>query len=66
MPSLKLLVLDLINPCCFFFNKPVMLPIDDMDAKMKGLGRLLKDDKQEGSWTAFSNLFQRYLFPVDV
>ena len=36
--------------------------IDDMDAKMKGLGRLLKDDRQEGSWTAFNNLFQRYLF----
>lgn len=36
--------------------------IDDMDAKMKGLGRLLKNDKQEGSWTAFNNLFQRYLF----
>jgi 3'-5' exoribonuclease len=39
--------------------------IDDMDAKMKGLGRLLKDDRQEGSWTAFNNLFQRYLFKGD-
>jgi 3'-5' exoribonuclease len=39
--------------------------IDDMDAKMKGLGKLLKDDKQEGSWTAFNNLFQRYLFKGD-
>ena len=36
--------------------------IDDMDAKMNGLARLMKDDKQEGSWTAFSSLFQRYLF----
>jgi 3'-5' exoribonuclease len=36
--------------------------IDDMDAKMNGLGRLLKDDRQEGSWTAFSSLFQRYLY----
>jgi len=36
--------------------------IDDIDAKMNGLGRLLKDDKQEGSWTAFNNLFQRYLY----
>jgi len=39
--------------------------IDDLDAKINGLGRLLKDDKQEGSWTAFNNLFQRYLFKGD-
>lgn len=39
--------------------------IDDMDAKMNGLGRLLKDDRQEGSWTAFNNLFQRYFFKGD-
>jgi 3'-5' exoribonuclease len=36
--------------------------IDDMDAKINGLGRLLKEDRQEGSWTAFNNLFQRYFF----
>jgi len=36
--------------------------IDDLDAKINGLGRLLKEDRQEGSWTAFSTLFQRYLF----
>lgn len=39
--------------------------IDDMDAKINGLGRLLKDDKQEGSWTVFNNLFQRYLYKGD-
>ena len=39
--------------------------IDDLDAKMNGLGRLMKDDRQEGSWTAFSTLFQRYLFKGD-
>jgi 3'-5' exoribonuclease len=39
--------------------------IDDMDAKMNGLGRLLKDDRQEGSWTGFNNLFQRYFFKGD-
>ena len=39
--------------------------IDDMDAKINGLGRLLKDDKQEGSWTVFNNLFQRYFFKGD-
>jgi hypothetical protein len=36
-----------------------------MDAKMNGLGRLLKDDRQEGSWTGFNNLFQRYFFKGD-
>jgi len=39
--------------------------IDDMDAKMNGLARMLKDDRQEGSWTVFNNLFQRYLFKGD-
>ena len=39
--------------------------IDDMDAKINGLSRLLKGDRQEGSWTAFNNLFQRYLFKGD-
>jgi len=36
--------------------------LDDMDAKIHGLGMLLKDDRQEGSWTGFNNLFQRYFF----
>lgn len=39
--------------------------IDDLDAKMNGLSKLLKDDRHEGSWTAFSHLFQRYLFKGD-
>jgi 3'-5' exoribonuclease len=39
--------------------------IDDMDAKIHGLSRLLKDDRQEGSWTAFNKLLQRYFFKGD-
>lgn len=39
--------------------------IDDLDAKINGLSRLLKEDTQEGSWTLFSKLFQRYLFKGD-
>jgi len=39
--------------------------IDDMDAKIHGLGRLLKGDRQEGSWTGFNNLFQRYFYKGD-
>ena len=36
--------------------------IDDIDAKIHGLTRLIKDDRQEGSWTVFNRLFQRYFF----
>ena len=39
--------------------------IDDMDAKINGLGRILKDDRQEGSWTVFNNLLQRYFYKGD-
>jgi 3'-5' exoribonuclease len=39
--------------------------IDDLDAKINGLSRLFKEDRQEGSWTVFSKLFQRYLFKGD-
>ncbi|UCF72473.1 MAG: 3'-5' exoribonuclease YhaM family protein [Deltaproteobacteria bacterium] len=39
--------------------------IDDMDAKINGLSRFLKDDRQEGLWTVFNTLFQRYLFKGD-
>lgn len=36
--------------------------IDDLDAKINGLTMLLKEDSQEGSWTVFNKLFQRYFF----
>jgi 3'-5' exoribonuclease len=36
--------------------------IDDLDAKINGLSKLLKEDRLEGSWTAFNQLFQRYFF----
>jgi len=39
--------------------------IDDMDAKIHGLSKLLKDDRQEGSWTVFNNLLQRYFYKGD-
>ena len=34
--------------------------IDDLDAKMNGLGRFIEKDRQEGSWTEFNRLFERY------
>jgi 3'-5' exoribonuclease len=34
--------------------------IDDLDAKMNGLSRFIEKDKQEGTWTDFNRLFDRY------
>jgi 3'-5' exoribonuclease len=34
--------------------------IDDLDAKMNGLSRFMKKDQQEGAWTDFNRLFERY------
>jgi 3'-5' exoribonuclease len=34
--------------------------IDDLDAKMNGLSRFMKRDRQEGEWTDFNRLFERY------
>ena len=34
--------------------------IDDLDAKMNGLGRYMERDRKEGDWTDFNRLFDRY------
>lgn len=34
--------------------------IDDLDAKMNGLGRFMERDQQEGAWTEFNRMFERY------
>ncbi len=34
--------------------------IDDLDAKMNGLGRFMERDRKEGDWTDFNRLFDRY------
>ncbi len=34
--------------------------IDDLDAKMNGLRRFMDRDRQEGNWTDFNRLFERY------
>jgi 3'-5' exoribonuclease len=34
--------------------------IDDLDAKMNGLGRFMEKDRQEGAWTDYNRLFERY------
>ncbi len=35
--------------------------LDDLDAKINGLGRFIEQDRQKGSWTEFNRLFTRYL-----
>jgi 3'-5' exoribonuclease len=34
--------------------------IDDLDAKMNGLGRFMAKDRLPGAWTEFNRLFERY------
>ena len=34
--------------------------IDDLDAKICGLGRFMERDREEGAWTGFNRLFERY------
>ena len=34
--------------------------IDDLDAKMNGIGRFMDKDQQEGAWTDFNRMFERY------
>jgi len=34
--------------------------MDDLDAKISGLGRFMDKDQQEGAWTDFNRLFERY------
>ena len=40
--------------------------VDDMDAKMNGLGRFMERDRREGAWTEFNRLFGRYLLKGDI
>ena len=34
--------------------------IDDLDAKINGLGRFMERDRQEGTWTEFNRMFGKY------
>ncbi len=36
--------------------------VDDLDAKINGLDRFMKTDRQEGLWTDFNRMFKRYFF----
>ncbi|MBW1868842.1 MAG: hypothetical protein JRI73_05990, partial [Deltaproteobacteria bacterium] len=34
--------------------------IDDLDAKINGLGRFMERDRHEGAWTEFNRMFGKY------
>lgn len=40
--------------------------IDDLDAKLNGLGRFMAKDRQEGAWTDFNVLFERYFLKGEI
>ncbi|MBW1997302.1 MAG: HD domain-containing protein [Deltaproteobacteria bacterium] len=40
--------------------------VDDLDAKMNGLGRFMERDQKEGAWTEFNRLFERYFLKGNV
>ncbi|MFC1533795.1 3'-5' exoribonuclease YhaM family protein [Thermodesulfobacteriota bacterium] len=44
-----------------FLEAFVLHMIDDLDAKMNGLDRYMEKDKQEGAWTDYNRMFERYL-----
>lgn len=43
-----------------FMEAFVLNLIDDLDAKINGLGRFMEKDRKEGSWTDFNRLFGRH------
>jgi len=40
--------------------------IDDLDAKINGLGRFMERDRHEGAWTEFNRMFGRYFLKGEV
>jgi 3'-5' exoribonuclease len=43
-----------------FLEAIVLHLIDDLDAKINGVGRFMERDQQGGDWTEFNRLFERY------
>jgi 3'-5' exoribonuclease len=44
-----------------FLEAFVLHFVDDLDAKINGIARIIAKDKTEGSWTEFNRMFERYL-----
>ena len=40
--------------------------IDDLDAKINGLARFMEKDRQDGAWTDFNRLFERYFLKGEI
>jgi 3'-5' exoribonuclease len=40
--------------------------IDDLDAKINGLGRFMERDRKEGVWTDFNQMFERYFLKAKI
>ncbi|MDY6970982.1 MAG: HD domain-containing protein [Thermodesulfobacteriota bacterium] len=40
--------------------------VDDLDAKINGLGRFMERDRQEGAWTDYNRLFGRYFLKGEI
>lgn len=40
--------------------------LDDLDAKVNGVGRFMSRDRQEGAWTDFNRLFERYFLKAAI
>jgi 3'-5' exoribonuclease len=40
--------------------------IDDLDAKINGLGRFMERDRHEGAWTDFNRMFGRYFLKGEI
>ncbi|NCP08842.1 HD domain-containing protein [bacterium] len=40
--------------------------VDDLDAKLNALGRILERDREDGSWTRYNRLLERYLLKGDI
>ena len=49
-----------------FIEAFVLHSIDDIDAKVKGLGRIMERDSKDGNWTDFNRLFERYLLKGNI
>jgi 3'-5' exoribonuclease len=43
-----------------FLEALALHTIDDLDAKMNGIGRYMERDTKDGSWTDFNRMFERY------
>ncbi len=40
--------------------------VDDLDAKINGLSRFMERDQQEGAWTGFNRLLERYFLKGEI